>query len=224
MEKNRRILRQSFCVAAVKEDSQFRSFLCQSQKGLTKPENRTNSTKEFSEQLEGWEAVGLGNRLKRENSQKCLGEGAKGPLDPGSKGLRKVFCTTQNWFCTGAKWGCTGAKGFVLPESKRPFAPSPKDFWEFSLFGQFPRPAASQLEGVTRPLPSKPRILRQIAPESSPELSAKSLSHSFFVVPFLSPIVAEDSLPMLQCLLAYGCSPQSVPEPQRAKGTQISEP
>ena len=30
-------------------------------------------------------------------------------------------------------------------------------------------------------------VLRQIAPESSPEHSAKSLSHSFFVVPFLSP-------------------------------------
>ena len=32
----------------------------------------------------------------------------------------------------------------LLPGSKRPFAPSPKHFWEFSLFGQFPRPAASQ--------------------------------------------------------------------------------
>ena len=31
------------------------------------------------------------------------------------------------------------------PASKRPFAPSPKHFWgEFSLFGRFPRPAASQ--------------------------------------------------------------------------------
>ena len=30
-------------------------------------------------------------------------------------------------------------------------------------------------------------VLRQIATESSPERSAKSLSHSFFVVPFLSP-------------------------------------
>ena len=32
----------------------------------------------------------------------------------------------------------------LLPGSKRPFAPSPKHFWEFSLFGQFPRPVASQ--------------------------------------------------------------------------------
>ena len=38
-----------------------------------------------------------------------------------------------------------------------------------------------------RSLPSKTRVLRQITPESSPERSAKSLSHSFFVVPFLPP-------------------------------------
>ena len=59
-----------------------------------------------------WEAAGLGNWPKRENSQKCLGEGAKGLLDPGSKGLRKVFCTTQNPFCTGAKEALGGAKDF----------------------------------------------------------------------------------------------------------------
>ena len=35
---------------------------------------------------------------------------------------------------------------------------------------------------------SKTRVLRQIAPESSPQRSAKSLSNSFFMVPFLSPI------------------------------------
>ena len=72
----------------------------------------------------------------------------KGLLHPESKGLRKVFCTTQNCFCTGAK--CVRlqvtARGFVLPGSNRPFAPSVrrKHFWEFSLSGQFPRPAASQ--------------------------------------------------------------------------------
>ena len=44
------------------------------------------------------------------------------------------------------------------------------------------------IRGGYRPLPSKTRVLRQIAPESSPERSAKSLSHSFFVAPFLSPI------------------------------------
>ena len=30
-----------------------------------------------------------------ENAQKWLGEGVKRLLDPGSKGLRRVFCTTQ---------------------------------------------------------------------------------------------------------------------------------
>ena len=42
--------------------------------------------------------------------------------------------------------------------------------------------------GGYRSLPNKTRVLRQITPESSPERSAKSLSHSFFVVLFLSPI------------------------------------
>ena len=46
---------------------------------------------------------------------------------------------------------------------------------------------AEQFDGVTGSLPSKTRVLRQIAPESSPERSAKSLSRSFFVVPLLSP-------------------------------------
>ena len=87
---------------------------------------------------------------KRENSQKCLGEGAKGLLDPGSKGLRKVFCTTQNPFCTGAKEALGGAKDF-----SETFAPkSPKDllhpplstFGNFSLFGvNFPGPQLPNL-------------------------------------------------------------------------------
>ena len=46
---------------------------------------------------------------------------------------------------------------------------------------------AEQFEGVTWSLPSKTRVLRQVTPESSPERSVKSLSHSFFVAPFLSP-------------------------------------
>ena len=46
---------------------------------------------------------------------------------------------------------------------------------------------SEQFKGVSVSLPYKARVLRQIAPESSPERSAKSLRHSFFVVPFLSP-------------------------------------
>ena len=45
---------------------------------------------------------------------------------------------------------------------------------------------SEQFEGVTGSFLCKTRVLGQIAPESSPERSAKSLSHSFFVVPFLS--------------------------------------
>ena len=47
---------------------------------------------------------------------------------------------------------------------------------------------SEQFEGLTGSLPTKTRILRQIAPESSPEPSAKSLSRSFSAAPFLSPI------------------------------------
>ena len=43
------------------------------------------------------------------------------------------------------------------------------------------------IRGGYRSFSSKTWVLRQIAPESSPERLAKSLSHSFFVVPFLSP-------------------------------------
>ena len=47
---------------------------------------------------------------------------------------------------------------------------------------------SEQFEAVTGHYPVKQGVLRQIVPESSAERSAKSLSHSFFVVPFLSPI------------------------------------
>ena len=42
------------------------------------------------------------------------------------------------------------------------------------------------IQGDYRVISSKTRVLRQFASESSPERSAKSLSHSFLVVPFLS--------------------------------------
>ena len=44
---------------------------------------------------------------KRQKCPKWLGEGAKGALDPGSKGLPRVCCTTQTLFCTGATLFCT---------------------------------------------------------------------------------------------------------------------
>ena len=69
------------------------------------------------------------------NSQKWLGEGAKGILSPGSKSLPRVFCTIRNPFCTGATPFCTGASPFSLPGLKRPFAPSPNHFRAFTIFG-----------------------------------------------------------------------------------------
>ena len=69
------------------------------------------------------------------NSQKWLGEGAKGGLSSGSKSLPRVFCTIRNPFRTGATPFCTGATPFSLPGLKRPFAPSPNHFWEFTIFG-----------------------------------------------------------------------------------------
>ena len=77
------------------------------------------------------------------------------PLGPGSKGLPRVFCTTQTLFCTGATPFRTSARGLLLVGSKRPFAPSPNHFRELSLFGQFPRSAASQF------LPSFPSFHRE---------------------------------------------------------------
>ena len=38
----------------------------------------------------------------------------------------RVSCTFRNLFCTGATLFCTSARGFLLPGSKRPFAPSPR--------------------------------------------------------------------------------------------------
>ena len=56
-----------------------------------------------------------------------------------------------------------------------------------------------------RPIPSNTRILRQIAPESSPKSSAKSLSHKFFGVPVLALkkpntlMCLNPALPFLRC-------------------------
>ena len=47
------------------------------------------------------------------------------------------------------------------------------------------------MRAVTGSLANNARVLLQIAPESSPERSANSLSHSFFVVPSLSPTIVE---------------------------------
>ena len=69
---------------------------------------------------------------------------------------------------------------------------------------------SEQFEGVTGSLPSRTSwVLKQIARESSPERSAKSLSHSFFVGPFLSPKNVQQRRNLPQTLLArnFGHSP-----------------
>ena len=63
-----------------------------------------------------------------------VSEKSLAPVQPHFAPVQKQFWVVQKTF-----------RRPLLPGSKRPFAPSPKHFWEFSLFGQFPRPAASQL-------------------------------------------------------------------------------
>ena len=85
----------------------------------------------------------LGNCPKRESLQKWLGRVQKvflTLLGPGSKGLPRLFCTTQTLFCTGATPFRTSARGLLLAGSKRSFAPSPNHFRELSLSGNFPDP------------------------------------------------------------------------------------
>ena len=64
-----------------------------------------------------------------------------------SKGLGRVFCTTQTLFCTCAISFCIGAKGFLLAGSKIPVAPSPKFPESKPLLGIFPFEAISQVRG-----------------------------------------------------------------------------
>ena len=93
----------------------------------------------------------LGEGPKKEISQKWLGEGAKGVLDPGNKGLlalvQKRVAPVQN-----RVWVVQKTLGRpLLPGSKTPFAPSPNHFWEISIFGPSPRTSGSQLwRGVNK--------------------------------------------------------------------------
>ena len=68
---------------------------------------------------------------KPQKGPKWLAQGAKRVLGPGSKGLPRVFCTTETLFCTGATLFCTSARGLWHPWPKRPCAPSPNHFGHF---------------------------------------------------------------------------------------------
>ena len=69
------------------------------------------------------------------DSQKWLGEGAKGLLSPGSEnGVAPV----QNGVApvlNGFRMVQKTLGRLLLPELKLPFAPSPNHFWEFTIFG-----------------------------------------------------------------------------------------
>ena len=60
--------------------------------------------------------------------------GCKRSFGPREQRSPRVSCTFRNLFCTGATLFCTTARGFSLPGSKRPFAPSRVHFWEFPIF------------------------------------------------------------------------------------------
>ena len=90
-------------------------------------------------------SCGPGKMTEKGKFSKVLrGGSAKGLLDRGST---KPLAPVQPHFALVQKQLWVVQKTFrrpLLPGSKRPIAPSPKHFWEFSLFGQFPRPTASQ--------------------------------------------------------------------------------
>ena len=117
----------------------------------------------------GLGSCGPGKLNEKGKFPKVLRGGCKGLLDPRSKGLRKVFCTTPNCSCTGAKAVCTGARGLVLPGSKTKNLLHPP----LSTFGNFPRPGACQAWGLLMrfcppPLFALPLVRKSVMPIKSP--------------------------------------------------------
>ena len=89
-------------------------------------------------------SCGPGKLTEKGKFPKLLRGGCKRSFGPRE---HKASCTGASPFCTGAKAVLGGAKDFsetFAPWVQKTFAPSPKQFWEFSFFGQFLRPAASQ--------------------------------------------------------------------------------
>ena len=89
-----------------------------------------------------------------EISQKWLGEGAKGVLDPGSKGLPRVFCTTQTLFCTGATLFCTSARRLGTLGPKHLLHPLLTTFRKFPFSGPLPEPWGRKSGGSLESLDS----------------------------------------------------------------------
>ena len=84
----------------------------------------------------------------------------------------------------GGGWGCTklGPVTVATVKISRPHKEPQSQ--------KIARTAPKNFLNDSRALPNKNKGLRQIAPESSPESSAKSLSHKFLGVPFLSLKIA----------------------------------
>ena len=98
----------------------------------------------------GLGSCGPGKLTEKGKFPKILREGAKGILDQlGAQSSPKSLLHHPRLLLHRCKkMGLHRCKRLCAPRwSKRPLAPSPKHFWEFSLFGQFPRPAASQTPG-----------------------------------------------------------------------------
>ena len=89
--------------------------------------------------------------------------------------MTSKFCMIPMCVC-----GSTSAEiPSFLPTSFQ--GPSQKDPTKPRIRAKSTKELSEQFEGDTGHHPLKNRVLRQIAPESSPERSAKPLSHSFFV-------------------------------------------
>ena len=81
---------------------------------------------------------------KPRKCRKWLGEGPKGLSDPGSKGLPRVFCTTQTLFCTGATLFCTSARGLCSLGPKDLLHPLLTTFGTFEVSDPCSRHSGSQ--------------------------------------------------------------------------------
>ena len=94
----------------------------------------------------------LGSEARQEihnpKPQKCpkvVRRGCKGVLDPRSKGLPRVFCTTQTLFGTTATLFCTSARGLWHPWPKDLLRPLLTTFGNFQFSGPLPGPLGRKI-------------------------------------------------------------------------------
>ena len=100
----------------------------------------------------------------------------------------KILLQNRTWYQT-RKHDCAKAR-LRNPEFWKNFIQEPQRTHEAKKSHEQHQRIFWTIRRGYRSLPSKTRVSRQITPESSPERSPKSLSHGFFVAPFLSPSYA----------------------------------